>query len=356
MCASLIDPERVVFIPLRFISFFLFLERGTVMVSRFGGGRRPGLSRVELSLVIVMGAIVTGVCVPGCQKARITESSRYCINNLKQIGLGVHNFESTFKRLPPLYGGNKDGASRKFPNTWGSTHVFLLPYIEMDNLYRKMAMGQPIHYVPANADANHSAVSTYTCWADPTLSDGIVNGSHLGGSSYVANAQVFAPLQDETINGAGNMVAAPKPNYCDRGKLLADIKDGASNTIGFMHTYALCGPDGKGSAWGYTAGLNEPPGTVQTFQPWARATYIGQSGMLAKGDRAFQVQPNPYNQKYDPAKGSGCNPLEPATPHGVMIVVMMGGSTRFFEPSVSADLWNKACLPNDGVTPPSEEW
>src|SRR6202165_2098565 len=108
--------------------------------------QRLGFGMIELLVVIAIIAILIALLLPAVQKVREAAARTQCVNNLKQIGLGCHNFESTFKRLPPLYGGSNGTTvvnSLKFPSVWASTHVFLLPYIEQDNLYKKMMVGSP---------------------------------------------------------------------------------------------------------------------------------------------------------------------------------------------------------------------
>jgi prepilin-type N-terminal cleavage/methylation domain-containing protein len=304
-----------------------------------GHDKRLGFTLIELLVVIAIIAILIALLVPAVQKVRIAAARIQCSNNLKQIGLACHNFEGVAKRLPPLYGGNKDGASLKFPTVWGSTHVFLLPYVEQENLYKKMATGNPANYDPKAATSQNNAVTTYACTADPSLSEGIMNGGVLGGASYAANAQVFAPLIDESITGGGLMYAGGKPNYCDRGAPLARLGDGTSNIILFTHAYAVCGT--QGSAWGYGAGVGAAPSTALTSQPWSRASYLKQTAMTPSTKAPFQDAPNPYT--------TACSATDPATPHAsAMIVVLADGSVRTVASSISPDTWNKACLPNDG--------
>jgi prepilin-type N-terminal cleavage/methylation domain-containing protein len=311
--------------------------------------RRHGFTLIELLVVIAIIAILIALLVPAVQKVREAAARTQCTNNLKQIGLGCHNFESTFKRLPPLYGGSQagatTGASLKFPKTWGSTHVFLLPYIEQDNLYKKMAVGSPATYTPSSpvgAAANITGVPTYACPADPSMADNIQAGGTLGGTSYAANAQVFAPLASELLGG-GAMNTAQSPNFCDRGAPLARLGDGTSNIIMIMHMYALCGASTTGGAWGYTAGTGANPSATQGFQPWMRASYIrGQTYQNTAAQAAFQNQPNPY-------LSPNCLPKDPATPHSSAMMVALGdASVRSVVPSITPDTWNKACMPNDG--------
>jgi prepilin-type N-terminal cleavage/methylation domain-containing protein len=236
--------------------------------------QRSAFSMTELLIVICIVAIIAGIIIPFIQSAREKAARTRCMNNLKQLGLGVQNFQSTFGRLPPLYGGS-DGAavqnSVKNNTVWASTHMFLLPYIEQDSLFKSYGSAttppviDPLTF-PVGSPGITKVVTTYVCPSDPGVDDGIIIGGKYGATSYAANAQVFAPLTDETLNG-GRMYPADKPGFTDRGTSIEKVTDGSANTIIFTHSYAVCGSPTTGTVWGYGAGVNKPPSPILTFQP-----------------------------------------------------------------------------------------
>jgi prepilin-type N-terminal cleavage/methylation domain-containing protein len=323
-----------------------------VATLRKGHTKRPGFTLIELLVVIAIIAILIALLVPAVQKVREAAARTTCTNNLKQIGLGVQNYQSTFGRLPPLYGGMTQGQawsnSTKNNTVWGSTHVFLLPYIEQDNLFKSLGNAATPPVVDPSTiggPGNTKVVTTYVCPADPSVTDGTVVGGTLGGTSYAANAQVFSPTQGElataTQDGTnGAQFTAQRVNWFDRSTSIEKIRDGSSNTVIFIHTYALCGSSTQGSAWGHGSGIGQAPTKTPAYQPWLRSSYLNQVYMTTGAP--FQNQPTPYNT-------AACVWGTPATPHSSALMVAMGdGSVRSVVPSLSASTWNLVCLPNDG--------
>jgi prepilin-type N-terminal cleavage/methylation domain-containing protein/prepilin-type processing-associated H-X9-DG protein len=103
--------------------------------------RRSGFTLIELLVVIAIIGVLISLLLPAVQKVREAANRTACINNMKQIGLALHNYHDTFKRFPPsLDEANYPpgtGSPRPQWTTYWSWLAYILPFIEQDNLWNQ---------------------------------------------------------------------------------------------------------------------------------------------------------------------------------------------------------------------------
>jgi len=100
---------------------------------------REGFTLVELLVVITIIGVLIALLLPAVQAARESARRAQCVNHHKQLGIGAHNFENIFRRFPPGYlGPMPQAAVPPYSGQFTGCLAFLLPYLELDNVWRQM--------------------------------------------------------------------------------------------------------------------------------------------------------------------------------------------------------------------------
>jgi prepilin-type N-terminal cleavage/methylation domain-containing protein/prepilin-type processing-associated H-X9-DG protein len=196
--------------------------------------RRGAFTLIELLVVIAIIAILIGLLVPAVQKVRAAAARASCSNNLKQLGLACHNYESAFKKLPP--GIADDTAGTNF-GSQGSVLTIILPYLEQANVYNLFNFAQDVNSGATNDAARRQQVAEYICPADGA-SGGINYGTGVyGQNNYMANIGTTAMLysSDMAHIGVFNITTPVAGRETSKVRIL-DITDGTSNTAMFSET------------------------------------------------------------------------------------------------------------------------
>jgi prepilin-type N-terminal cleavage/methylation domain-containing protein len=259
--------------------------------------RRIGFTLIELLVVIAIIAILIALLLPAVQQAREAARRTQCKNNLKQIGLAMHNYEEIFKAFPagtwiPNWGGTTPGTwNRVVGNfTWAPS---IMPQMELGALqaasgYGVVNMSTAI-ITPSMLQAMQKPVSVFRCPSDtgPVLNDIYqIEGTMQATSNYTANngaysfrSRVGDLRQDLAVNTGFNngMFAEASNNPSHNGigyRKIRDVTDGTSNTImigercyqigradygaanlwGIKGSVPAAGAEGDGYVWAFSCG------------------------------------------------------------------------------------------------------
>ncbi len=245
--------------------------------------RSRGFTLIELLVVIAIIAVLIALLLPAVQSSREAARRIQCVNNLKQIGLALHNYHDALSILPPGYIAVSkfiDGETDTAPGwSWAS---MILPQLDQAPLYSSINVYLPIQ-AAANTTATQTILSAFLCPSDQLpaggtfpVTDGLGNAvATVAPSSYAAStgsdaADVALGLNND---GSGNGL------FCrNSGVRIAAITDGTSQTIAILER---AWGDTEGTWTGAVAGGFVLRGPLNPCPGSAFATYLAPCLVLA---------------------------------------------------------------------------
>ncbi|EAQ79755.1 DUF1559 domain-containing protein [Blastopirellula marina] len=203
---------------------------------------RKGFTLVELLVVIAIIGVLIALLLPAVQQAREAARRMQCSNNMKQIGLGLHNYHDTFQSLPSLAINPADSSKKR---SWGWS-ALILPFLEQNALYETAGIGRGRLLDDELSTSARQVIKAYRCPSDPGLDVDDPSQRFLkqGASNYAAYFHSRSgPSLGSTL---ADFAKADGGFYHNSGRRFRDVTDGLSNTLAIseaasiLHGEVLC--------------------------------------------------------------------------------------------------------------------
>ncbi|MCE9565707.1 MAG: DUF1559 domain-containing protein [Planctomycetes bacterium] len=329
---------------------------------------RRAFTLIELLVVIAIIAILIGLLLPAVQKVRESAARMKCSNNMKQLALAVHNYESSNLVLPPAgrgYGwcsSDAGGTGDKIILNM-SGWVLVLPFMEQSALFSKLKLDQAFSNEntgyccgftgnlngtlagDASTNGNGALMATqiagFNCPSDPAVRDEPASGAYGPGGALkgtLVNYDFIASRYDSglVVPPVGNSGcnywkrSSPGVRYMfgeNSTTKMQDIKDGTSNTF-MLGEQTVLTANGESNPWGYRGWVMTGVDPTGGINVWAVVSGVPQVGNLASWGQAGSLH-----------TGNGCN------------FAMGDGSVRFVRAAIGSTALQQTCIMADGSNP-----
>lgn len=331
--------------------------------------RQRGFTLVELLVVIAIIGVLVGLLLPAVQAAREAARRMQCSNNFKQMGLAMHNYESTYKKLPP--------AVTKVSNSTNGTHnpsafIRMLPYMEQAPLYAQLdavGFGEHVSYWLGTAAATgpqirailaQSRFPMYRCPSSPhpetvTVTVNSISTVHLWPSYVLIAGSNQHPSTDTTAAaGSHHSQGGIFPGNLSIG--IGAVSDGTSNTmaiseqsgpLSFINNSFRTAAQNTGSFGMSIKNPRLPNGNAT----WS-VTRVHSSGPAQEDMRCFSMTtirqgPNVIGTP-NFSSANACNTILSSAHTGGVMAVLCDGSVKFIADATELVLLKNLADKNDG--------
>ncbi len=320
---------------------------------------RGGFTLIELLVVIAIIAILIALLLPAVQQAREAARRTQCKNQMKQLGLALHNYHDTLRVFP--MGTQRDGR----PN-W---RVFILPYLDQAPLYNKLAIngagffahspsGPPWGF-SGNEVLRGLTINVYRC--PSSINESFTNASGNSRESmtvhYVGVSGATPDPAGRTNVCTGDFFDAGTSSSCKNGLLvpfeskgIRDCTDGTSNTIIVAEQSGrVNNADMSSNPLGAWHGIGNCPATwdANTTLPMTTSQGFAYPG----GISTVRFAPNAYRISGAPVQAGtqySFNTVVNSQHTGGVHVLMTDGAVRFVADAINLDTFRRLCVRDDG--------